>query len=139
MIKDVKTGKITCYPTYCVPGEDEFCKIDPEACSPVSSRDALMKQLRSRLDQVARARAEHGSEPATLDYGHCPLALVGVSQDELLAQLGQPSATCSENHASCWAYSFYYLPPRWVGGGPELELYFDTHGLVHKVDCVQTQ
>jgi len=34
MIRDLATGRITCYPRYCMPGEDEFCKIDPGACAP---------------------------------------------------------------------------------------------------------
>src|SRR3954470_21951306 len=46
MIKDVATGKITCYPSYCVPGVDEFCKIDPESCARAPSRDSVMKDLR---------------------------------------------------------------------------------------------
>ena len=34
MVKDVKTGKIVCYPTYCVAGPDPICELDPGACEP---------------------------------------------------------------------------------------------------------
>lgn len=37
MVKDLATGKIVCYPTYCVPGPDPFCNIDPDACTTSSS------------------------------------------------------------------------------------------------------
>ena len=32
--KDVKTGKIVCYPTYCVAGPNPICELDPGACEP---------------------------------------------------------------------------------------------------------
>ena len=32
MLKDSKTGLIVCHTTYCVPGPNPICKIDPEAC-----------------------------------------------------------------------------------------------------------
>lgn len=33
MVKDSRTGKIVCYPTYCVAGPDSICEIDPLACA----------------------------------------------------------------------------------------------------------
>ncbi|MEZ4222546.1 MAG: hypothetical protein R3B13_16520 [Polyangiaceae bacterium] len=33
MIKDLKTGTVVCHPTYCLPGPDPLCEIDPEACA----------------------------------------------------------------------------------------------------------
>ena len=34
IVKDLKTGKIVCHPTYCVAGPDPICELDPSACEP---------------------------------------------------------------------------------------------------------
>ena len=105
----------------------------------------VMNELRARLDDVARARAEQGSEPKDFGYGPCPLVLTGVAQTEVLSQLGRADRSCScsetarESEDCRWEYSFYYLPSRWAGGGPKLELHFNRDRLVSKVKCVRTQ
>jgi len=105
-------------------------------------KGTVMNELRVQLDEVARARAKHGSKPADFSYSSCPLVLVGVPQTEILARLGRPdrSGSCSKTDKDClWEYSFYYLPEHWVGGGRELDLHFDFARVVSKVECVQTQ
>ncbi len=62
--------------------------------------------------------------------------LTGLSKGRVSAALGPPTGLCwggdggvldgeSCEQASVWQYSFYYLPPRRLGGGPELTLVFD--------------
>ena len=60
----------------------------------------------------------------------------------VLARLGQAdrSDSCSKTDENCfWEYSFYYLPPVSDGGGPELDLYFNSAGVVSRVECAQSQ
>jgi len=62
--------------------------------------------------------------------------LTGLSKERISAALGPPTGLCwggdggvldgdSCEQASVWQYSLYYMPPRRLGGGPELTLVFD--------------
>jgi hypothetical protein len=111
-------------------------RIDP------ATRESVMRELRMRLGEVARKRLEHGSELVDFEFGRCPHALVGAPQSEVFAALGRPdqSDSCANSSSNCmWQYSFYWSPPHWVGGGPELDVYFDDAGVVSKVECARTQ
>ena len=66
--------------------------------------------------------------------------LTGLTKDRISSALGPPSGLCwgsdggvlegdSCEDASVWQYSFYYLPTRRLGGGPELTLVFDDKGI----------
>jgi len=34
MVRDLKSGRIVCFPSYCVAGPDPICEVDPGACKP---------------------------------------------------------------------------------------------------------
>ena len=66
--------------------------------------------------------------------------LTGLTKERIASALGPPSGLCwggdggvlegeSCQEARVWQYSFYYLPPRRLGGGPELTLVFDEEGV----------
>jgi hypothetical protein len=66
--------------------------------------------------------------------------LTGLTRDRIEAAFGPPSGICwgsdggvledgSCGGARVWQYSFYYLPTRRLGGGPELTLVFDEKGV----------
>ena len=62
--------------------------------------------------------------------------LVGVTQKQLHATLGEPDLIDKEDHYSWW---YLFTSPRpfgQMGGGfPELGFYFDSKKTVTKVDC----
>ena len=99
-----------------------------------SSSEVLAK-LSENLSIVRSASGTElvGTEPIDVE------GLLGVSRTEIANVLGNPSScdqatteTC--NSQSQWQYLFFYLPPGWRGGGPELWLTFNSAGEVEKAE-----
>jgi hypothetical protein len=102
----------------------------------------LLAAIRAKHDSARRARTIAGSSPADFPYGTCPEFLAGAEQSEVAAALGAPDAIagCGDGGAECrWFYYFYYLPPNYAGGGPEVQLSFTAARHLDAIHCVTTQ
>jgi hypothetical protein len=98
------------------------CTASP--CLAADSAAKVLAQLRKELHLV---RGASGDKPVTSAFQPNPTPLVGLTQREVQESLEEP------NHcqvSACvgpgeWVYWFFWLPPGWRGGGPELVLDFD--------------
>jgi len=71
-------------------------------------------------------------------------ALVGKPRNEIEGYLGTPTPCVDTTTAPCQTagqvfYSFYHLPARSVGGGPELLLSYDAKSICREAQVVFTR
>jgi len=104
-------------------------------CAFAQSLSEVLAQLAENLSIVRAASGDEpvGAEPIDVEV------LLGVSRSVVADALGSPdnceqlaSEECSSK--SQWLFGFYYLPPGWRGGGPELWLDFNSAGEVEKAE-----
>jgi len=91
----------------------------------------LLKQLGSDLLKV---RAAVGDKPLSVDTTGVD-AMKGLSREKVISALGKPDNCVELSRDECaalesWTYYFFYLPPGWRGGGPELWLTFRGNSVV---------
>ena len=105
-----------------------------------SSYDAHAQTATEALEEVAAElaaiRATTGEEPIWARHIDVS-ALVGSTREAVLEVLGPPDSCLRELTNECrardwWGYFFYYLPPGWRGGGPELWFEFDSAGVIEQ-------
>ena len=119
----------------------------PESAAPRQrERIALLKELRQCLDALPQSVHAPVNSPCA---ERRVAVLEGVSRRDVLFALGDPTwcqgapgaialdrAECAHSHV--WSYSYYRLPDRSLGGGPELTFEFARDSTV-KVGWVWTQ
>jgi hypothetical protein len=121
-----------------------FLIIGPGVCSVSASqadveRANLLKMLKRCLAAMPKAVPQYKPRFESSCAGIDVQPLVGVSRKQLVDALGPPDADkqiwkCPPfapcYHTDTVDYSFYVLPNGWKGGGPELWLSLDRHGVV---------
>jgi hypothetical protein len=88
--------------------------------------------------ELAAIRATSGPEPIWARHIDVS-ALLGSTREAVLGSLGAPDSCVRGMTDECrardwWGYFFYYLPPGWRGGGPELWFQFDSAGVVEQAE-----
>jgi len=96
--------------------------------------DDLLRLLSSELLEIRRSTAQ---EPVEINETMSLEALQGASRQAIQSALGRPDNCRAGSDAQCataspWIYVFYYLPPNWRGGGPELNIIFSAQGEVQE-------
>jgi hypothetical protein len=92
-----------------------------------SSRGDLVAMLRRDLSEV---RSKRGGDDPVEKWGPTELKyLVGMTAADIKHELGAPDCTATAE-VPCLgdadlAYEFFYLPPTWLGGGPNLLIWID--------------
>jgi hypothetical protein len=94
------------------------------------------EQLTEVAAELSAIRAITGEEPIWARHIDVS-ALVGSTREAVLEALGAPDSCLRELTDECrardwWGYFFYYLPPGWRGGGPELWFEFDSAGVIEQ-------
>ena len=106
------------------------------AASCVAQAQTPAEHLTEVAAELSAIRAISGDEPIWARHIDVS-ALVGSTRDAVLESLGAPDSCLRELTDECrardwWGYFFYYLPPGWRGGGPELWFQFDSAGVIEQ-------
>ncbi len=118
----------------------------PPARHPPGATAQTLARLRSKLDTVRNAAPEEGAD---VDVDDVDIkVLVGLSKEAIRTALGTPHCSNDEPPAPCerfsfWTYRFYELARSpdiiTIGGGTDLHLHFDKHGICTSADWMRTQ
>jgi len=109
--------------------------VAPFLCGVAHSQIDRVSEVFVKLAQeLATIRSESGSETVSSEPINVE-SLLGQSREDVIAGIGAPDSCNREVSQEClsdstWVYGFYYFPPGWRGGGPDLWLHFDRDGAV---------
>lgn len=107
---------------------------------PAIKSDEVIRNLRASLDLLKTAPQDKPFTAPTFD----PYWLIGLTRTDIRSGLGTPEMCDTPMGGPCsnkvdWYYSFYRLPKRWFGGGPELLLKFDEDDICTSANWEQSQ